>query len=355
MGRQFLGKLEPTPDKASVEDSGAKPTEPEPDKSSPPEKSTTEAREEPALTKPRIPDADSEPSRSKTPAELAEKPPQPPSAAKQAPQPKKFKNAKEAAIETARNIPGVTTIVLCPFGYDDGWTVIMWGDDEPKPTRREFVWNPAQSTLESTMTIPTTQAELESERRRYRTMESCEILAYPRGKIAAEEHGGPTDRGITRSEPRKTELVKPSVPEPKFERAPEPRIRDREESPEQAAEIPSEAGEKQAVTDFLSKWKTAWETKDVDTYGGFYHSSFRAGKMVYDQFIDHKKKLFGKYQTIGVQLDRVSVKKVRGGYQVRFFQRFQGDSHNDKGWKTMTLVGNKDQGFKIISEEWSPQ
>ena len=37
----------------------------------------------------------------------------------------------------------------------------------------------------------------------------------------------------------------------------------------------------------------------------------------------------------------------------RFLQRFQGDAHKDTGWKTMTLVGGKDQGFKIISEEWS--
>lgn len=33
--------------------------------------------------------------------------------------------------------------------------------------------------------------------------------------------------------------------------------------------------------------------------------------------------------------------------------RFQGDAHKDTGCKTMTLVGAKGQGPKIISEEWS--
>ncbi|MCA1961074.1 MAG: hypothetical protein LDL33_09770, partial [Desulfomonile sp.] len=305
MGRQLLGRLEPTSDKSLAEESSAKSSEPEAAKPSPTEETVPETSGETSLTKPRIPDSDTEPARSKSPAELAEKPPQPPSEAKQAQPPKKYKNAREAAIETARNTPGITTIVLCPFGYD-GWQVIMWGDDEPKPTRREFVWNTAQSTLESTMTLPTTQEELESERRKYRLMESCEILAYPRSKAVDEEHGRPPDRGITRSEPRKAELVKPSVPESRIEPTPEARIRDREGPRIEPADIPSDAGEKQAVTDFLSRWKSAWESKDLDAYGGFYHSSFRSGRMVYDQFIDHKKKMFDKYRTISVDLDRVS-------------------------------------------------
>jgi hypothetical protein len=37
----------------------------------------------------------------------------------------------------------------------------------------------------------------------------------------------------------------------------------------------------------------------------------------------------------------------------RFIRRFQRDAHKDTGRKTMTLVGGKDQRFKIVSEEWS--
>jgi hypothetical protein len=37
----------------------------------------------------------------------------------------------------------------------------------------------------------------------------------------------------------------------------------------------------------------------------------------------------------------------------RFLQRSQRDARRDVNRKTMTLVGGKDQGFKIISEEWS--
>jgi hypothetical protein len=36
----------------------------------------------------------------------------------------------------------------------------------------------------------------------------------------------------------------------------------------------------------------------------------------------------------------------------RFIRRFHGDADKDTGWKTMTLAGGKDQGFKIIREEW---
>lgn len=355
MGRQLLGKLEPQPDKSSVEEATTKSPDSEPSKAVASEKSAAGPREESTLTKPRISDSEREPPPTKSAAEIAETPPQPPSEAKQAPPPKKYGSAKEAAIATARDTPGVSTIILCPFSYDGTWQVIMYSEDEPKPTVREFVWNQAQHVLEPTMTYPATPAELESLHRKYRMMESCELLAYPRSVAAAEKDERSPDKSPVRSEPRKAELVKPSVPESQPGPAREQRAREREEPDSQLAGTSGNPEERQAVMNFISTWKSVWERKDLDTFKSLYHPSFRAGTMVYDQFMESKAKFFGNYQTINVEFERVSVKKVRGGYQVKFLQRFQGDSYRDQGWKTMTLVGNPDRGFKIISEEWSAQ
>lgn len=355
-GRQLLGKLEPRPDTASVEETTSKSRDSEPSKAAASEKTGTEGRERSTLTKPRIPDSEPEAAESKPASEPVESLPKPPEEPKQARPQKKFRNVREAAIEKARNTPGVSTIVLCPFSYDGTWQVVMYDEQEPKPTVREFVWNRAQGALEPTMMYPVTADELSSMRRKYSMMESCELLAYPGGSTQAEERVRPTDKPPLPADSTTTDLVKPLMREPRRESTPQPRISRGEDLRVQAADTATESPQdEQAVRDFMSTWKSVWERKDLDTFKSFYHPSFRAGRMVYDQFMDNKAKFFNKYRTISVEFDRVSVKKVRGGYQVRFLQRFQGDTHKDTGWKTMTLVGGKDQGFKIVSEEWSAQ
>lgn len=112
--------------------------------------------------------------------------------------------------------------------------------------------------------------------------------------------------------------------------------------------------EKQRVLTFLQRWKSFWEKKDLDRYVKMYHPDFQLGNMDQKMFRKSKKRLFNKYRSIRVEFERVEIRKEEERVHVKFLQSFQGDDYRDKGWKDMVLVGDKNKGFRILSEEWAP-
>ena len=107
------------------------------------------------------------------------------------------------------------------------------------------------------------------------------------------------------------------------------------------------------ILEFLEKWKTAWEQKDLDRFVKMYHPQFGQGNMDYEMFRKSKKNFFRKYRTIRVEIERVEIRKAGDALQVSFVQSFQGDSYRDKGRKTMVLAGGKEKGYQIVQEGWS--
>jgi murein L,D-transpeptidase YafK len=112
--------------------------------------------------------------------------------------------------------------------------------------------------------------------------------------------------------------------------------------------------DRKSVLNFLDKWKTAWEQKDLDRFMKMYHPDFQQGAMNYPALLKSKKSFFRKYKTIRVELDRVEIRKDKNRTCVKFVQSFQGDNYSDKGWKSMVLAEDKDQGLRIVSEGWTP-
>ncbi len=112
--------------------------------------------------------------------------------------------------------------------------------------------------------------------------------------------------------------------------------------------------DKNGVNEFLIKWKSAWEQKNLDRFMKMYHPDFEQGAMKYPELMKSKKSFFRKYKTIRVDLDRMEIRKENGILAVKFVQSFQGDNYSDKGWKSMVLANDKDKGFRIISEGWAP-
>lgn len=127
---------------------------------------------------------------------------------------------------------------------------------------------------------------------------------------------------------------------------------------EQQVERPSapknDYSDQERVRKFLDSWKTTWEKKDLDRFAKMYHPDFQLGNLDYRKFRKSKKRLFNKYRSIRVEFERVEIRKDEDRVHVRFLQSFQGDDYRDKGWKTMVLVGGKNKGFRILSEEWAP-
>ncbi|MFH0821855.1 MAG: L,D-transpeptidase family protein [Pseudomonadota bacterium] len=118
--------------------------------------------------------------------------------------------------------------------------------------------------------------------------------------------------------------------------------------------LDSDSDNRDNIIEFLGKWKSSWEKKDLDTFLKMYHQNFKTGNLNYDKFKEAKTSFFQKYKNIKVQVDQLEVKKSGKALSVKFLQRFQGDDYRDKGWKSMVLVGRKDKGYRIIAERWSP-
>lgn len=117
---------------------------------------------------------------------------------------------------------------------------------------------------------------------------------------------------------------------------------------------PVPSAEKQWVMRFLTRWKGAWEQKDLDTFAKMYHPDFGKGTIGWQTFLQTRKSFFLKYLNIQVNIDRVEIKKADGRLLVRFVQTFRGDDYRDKGWKRLVLAGSEDKGFRILAEDWSP-
>lgn len=109
------------------------------------------------------------------------------------------------------------------------------------------------------------------------------------------------------------------------------------------------------VRDFLIRWKTAWEEKDLDSFMKMYHPKFQAGKLDYGKLRKSKRRYFKKYDSVRVKMTRMEVSQAKEGYRVKFLQSFQGDNYRDEGWKNMVLAGNKDKGLRILQESWTPR
>ncbi len=131
------------------------------------------------------------------------------------------------------------------------------------------------------------------------------------------------------------------------------RIETRGEKARKIPEEPDQAEVRDVVKKFLTKWKTAWEQKNLDMYLKLYHPDFGDGRSDFKELAKTRRRYFRKYRTIQVRMERMQIRKVETRLHVKFLQIFRGDEYSDKGWKSMVLVGGKDTGFRILSEEWS--
>jgi hypothetical protein len=112
---------------------------------------------------------------------------------------------------------------------------------------------------------------------------------------------------------------------------------------------------KSSVSEFLKRWKAVWEEKDLDSFLKMYHANCRVSGLAMEEFQKSKRRYFGRYDTIRVQIAKLKIKKARDRFLVKFLQSFQGDKYRDKGWKHLVLVAGKERKLQILREKWTPQ
>ncbi len=115
----------------------------------------------------------------------------------------------------------------------------------------------------------------------------------------------------------------------------------------------SPSARRKELIDFLQRWVSAWESRDVGRYMAFYSKRFRAYGMNYRQWRAYKARLAKKYQAIDVQISDIDI-KTRGSRAVLTFrQMYVSDKFQDYGVKTLKLVRERGE-WKIRRENWKP-
>ncbi len=98
--------------------------------------------------------------------------------------------------------------------------------------------------------------------------------------------------------------------------------------------------DKREILEFLDKWQTAWESKEIDTYMSFYDKTFRHRNMNRASWRKYKKRLYGKYKSIDVDVYAPNVNWSDNGAIVTFDQVYRSDQYYEEGKKTLQLVHN---------------
>jgi ketosteroid isomerase-like protein len=108
------------------------------------------------------------------------------------------------------------------------------------------------------------------------------------------------------------------------------------------------------ISNFIFKWKEAWESNDIKTYISCYDPSFRFKGMDLETYEKYKRELSRKYRsiTIGVQALTI-VRESDDKAIVRFSQLYKSDDHKDAGLKELVLI-RKNGDWKIKNEDWRP-
>jgi murein L,D-transpeptidase YafK len=106
------------------------------------------------------------------------------------------------------------------------------------------------------------------------------------------------------------------------------------------------------VDAFLSKWRSSWQSKDLDKYMSFYSADFHSGNMNTKQWRNYKKGHFASSKKIKVEISDLTVEQPSHTMvKVTFKQHYSSGSVSDTGLKTMTLTGCPGS-YKIKDESW---
>ncbi|MDR2592368.1 MAG: L,D-transpeptidase family protein [Chitinispirillales bacterium] len=120
------------------------------------------------------------------------------------------------------------------------------------------------------------------------------------------------------------------------------------------AEVVSEYGARQSEFEgIVTSWKTAWESRDIDTYSTFYFASgFMDGAMNWTAFRDRKKGLFASYSAIYVDLSNIALTEYTDNMAtVKFFQVYNTNRNNRMENAKRLIFRKDDQGqWKIYRE-----
>ncbi len=109
---------------------------------------------------------------------------------------------------------------------------------------------------------------------------------------------------------------------------------------------------KQNIIDWVEKWKTTWQSQELDQYIKLYSDQFSAPPHYNKKnWLEHKNRLKEQYKFVKIELGSAHIFNQKNQYVLRFVQNYESDGHKDRGIKTLYVV-NENGEFKILREEW---
>ena len=107
--------------------------------------------------------------------------------------------------------------------------------------------------------------------------------------------------------------------------------------------------ERNKILQVIEKWRSGWETEDMDKYMSAYSSSFRSSGKDWYQWRAYKERLAKQYKKIRVKLQNLRILKNDGLVMTSFIQSYSNEHFDSTGRKTLYLRQNSEE-WKIIGE-----
>ncbi|MFA4909872.1 MAG: L,D-transpeptidase [Desulfobacteria bacterium] len=111
--------------------------------------------------------------------------------------------------------------------------------------------------------------------------------------------------------------------------------------------------ENREIQDFISKWLSYWENKELDNYMASYSERFRSENMDWQSWRAKKRSLNRIYKTINITLENLRIFRQKDSVVALFLQGYHSGSFDSFGLKRLYLEKGKN-GWEIIGETWSP-
>lgn len=113
---------------------------------------------------------------------------------------------------------------------------------------------------------------------------------------------------------------------------------------------------KKKYLEFFEKWRSSWESQDIDSYIRFYDKTFQNDKMNFNRWYKHKKRMRALYSDIKVKLSVPLIISNKDQVVMRTLQNYKSNLHEDSGEKTLHCQASPQDGvygFKIVREDWA--
>lgn len=109
------------------------------------------------------------------------------------------------------------------------------------------------------------------------------------------------------------------------------------------------------LSDAVSKWAKAWQSKDFDTYIASYDSKefYDRSKGNYNSYKAYKKAVFSRPDTPEIKIDFISIMATEDYAVVHLQQDYRSSIINDIGKKTLYLKKDANYDWKIVGELWA--